>query len=144
MSQANVPAWEVGHYASVFCNAAAGSNLGLVADGAFDRGAKVPANGANTTVVNFKGITRKSVAAGAKGDVALHPGDIAVAFANGAIAAGATVFLTSADAGKEGMLKSYTSFGADGVVFIVGVAETPAADGEIFEVRLQGLYLKTA
>lgn len=144
-AQTKQAAWEIlGNYGSVTVVAATAASLALVADTTIDRGGKVPANGANTTIVNFKGITRQAIAAGKSGNVAIAPGDIAVGTANGVVAKGDTVFLTCFDAGKEGMLKKYTSFGADGVVFIIGVAETAADDGEQFEVRLQGLYLKTA
>lgn len=143
MAQVNVPTWDVASWKTGYCNAAVAANIGLVAD-AYDRGVKTPANGANTTMVNFKGVAMKAGAAGEYVSLARTPGDRVVMKANGAITKGATVFLTSADAAKEGFVKSYTNFGADGVVFIIGVAETTAADGEFVEVMLQGLYLKTA
>lgn len=144
-AQTKQAAWEIlGNYGSVTVVAATAANLALVADTTIDRGGKVPANAANTSVVNFKGIARTAIAAGKSGPVAIAVGDIAVGTANGAIVKGDTVFVTSTDAGKEGMLKKFTSFGADGAVFIVGVAETAADDGEQFEVRLQGLYVRAA
>lgn len=145
-AQVNAPVWQVGDWRSAFNNAvtAIGANLCLVADSGADRGVKVPANGANTTIVNFGGVAQQAIAAGKVGRVAREPGDVVVCKANGAVTRGDTVFATSADAQKEGFVKSYTNFGADGVVFIVGVALTTAADGEYVEVMLQGLYLKTA
>lgn len=146
MTASLVPQWDVGHYGSIFNNTGATlpPNIALVSDSGADRAGKRPANGANTSIVDFKGITRREIADQKDGDVAIHVGDLAVGTANGAITRGDTVFVTSADAGKEGYAKKYTNFGADGVVFILGVAETTAADGELVEIRLQGLYIKTA
>lgn len=143
MAQVNVPTWDVGCWKTGYANAAVAANIGLVGD-AYDRGVKTPANGANTTMVNFKGVAKEGAAAGEYVALARTPGDRVVMKANGAITKNDTVFLTSADAAKEGFVKKYTNFAGDGVVFIVGVAETTAADGELVEVMLQGLYLKTA
>lgn len=144
MAQVNVPTWDVGSWKTGYANAAIAANIGLIADSGYDRGVKTPPNGANTTMVNFKGVALKAAAAGDYVSLARSPGDRVVMKANGAITRGDTVFLTSADAGKEGFVKKYTNLATDGVAFIVGVAETTAADGELVEVVLQGLYLKTA
>jgi hypothetical protein len=143
-AQVNVPTWDVGCWKEGLAVAAVAANIGLVADTSGDRGVKTPANGANTTMHNFKGVALKAAAAGEKVALARTPGDRVVMKANGAITRGDVVFLTSADAAKEGFAKTYTSFAADGVVFIIGVAEITAADGEYVEVTLQGLFEKAA
>lgn len=143
-AQVNSPTWDVADWKTSYCNAAVAANIGAVADASYDRGAKTPANGANTTMVNFKGVAKEAVAAGEYGSFARTPGDRVVMKANGAITKGDTVFLTSVDAAKEGFVKKYTDVGTDGVAFIVGQAEITAADGEFVEVTLAGLYIKTA
>ena len=131
-AQVNVPTWDVGCWKTGYANAAVAANIGLVADTGYDRGVKTPANGANTTMVNFKGVALKGAAAGEYVALARTPGDRVVLKANGAITRGDTVFLTSADAAKEGFVKKYTNFATDGVAFIMCYAEITAADGEYF------------
>ena len=144
MAQQTVPAWSVFQYRSLLTTLAVPANVACVVDSATSRSAKRPANGANTTVTSFAGIARKASAAGQAAELAGTPGDIAVATADGAIAIGDKVYVQSFDAAKEGFLKKYTNFGTDGVVLIIGTALSIAADGELFEVLLEGAYLKTA
>jgi hypothetical protein len=145
MAQQIVPAWSVSNYVSLLNGSGASipANVACVVDSANARSAKRPANGANGTA-KAVGISRKAIADGQGGDFAGTPGDIAVATANGAIAKGDTVFVTTADAGKEGYLKKYTDFATDGAVTIVGFALSVAADGELFEMLWQSPYVKTA
>jgi hypothetical protein len=144
MAQQIVPAWSVPQYRSLLTTAAVPANIACVVDSATARSAKRPANGANTTIVNFAGITRKASTAGQAAELAATPGDIAVATADGAIAIGDKVFVQSNDAGKEGYLKKYTNFATDGVVLLVGTALSVAADSELFEVLIEGAVIKTA
>lgn len=144
MAQVNQPSWDVANFKSSYCAAAVPACIGAVGDSTVDRGAKVPANGANTTMKTFKGVARIAVGAGEVGSFARTPGDRVVMKANGAIAKDDTVFLTSADAGKEGWPKKYTDFATNGAAFILGVAEIAAADGEFVEITLQGLCVKGA
>lgn len=144
MAQVNVPTWDVANWKTGYAPAAVAANIAVVADSTADRGVKTPANGANNTVKNFKGVSQKAVAAGEYGSFARSAGDRVVMKANGAITRGDTVFLSTADAAKEGFAKKYTDFATDGAVFILGQAETTAADGEYLEVTLAGLYVKTA
>jgi hypothetical protein len=144
MAQINVPSFDVVDWKSGLAVAAIAANIALVADTTADRGVKTPANGANNTVTNFKGVAMHAAVAGETISLARTVGDRVVMKANGAITRGATVFLSTADAGKEGFAKSYTNFATDTAVFILGQAETTAADGEYVEVVLAGLYIKTA
>jgi len=145
MAQQIVPAWSVPSYRSLLNNSGVPipPNIACVVDPSAARSAKRPANGANTAVTSFAGIARKAIATGQGGDLAATPGDIAVATADGAIAIGDKVYVQSNDVGKEGYLKKYTSFATDGVVLMVGSALSVAADGELFEVLIEGPYLKT-
>lgn len=144
MAQVNVPTWDVGSWKTGYANAAVSANICLVADSSYDRGVKTPANAANTSVVNFKGVAMKGAAAGEYVALARTPGDRVVCKANGTVTKGDTVFITTVDASKEGFVKKYTNFATDGVAFIVGDAETTGADGEFVEITLRGLYNKTA
>jgi hypothetical protein len=144
MAQQIVPAWSVPQYRSLLATLSIPANIACVVDSAAARSCKRPANGANTTVVSFAGISRKASTAGQAVELAATPGDIAVATADGAIAIGDKVYVQSNDAGKEGYLKKYTNVGTDGVVMIVGSALSVAADGELFEVLIEGPFLKTA
>lgn len=142
MAQVNVPSWDVASWKYGYNAAAVSANICLVADSSADRGVKTPANGANNTVTTFKGVAIKNAAAGEGVSLARTPGDRVVCKANGAITRGDRVFLSTADAGKEGFVKKYTDFATDGAVLQIGVAETTAADSELVEVTLTAAYIK--
>lgn len=144
MAQVNVPTWDVANYKSSYAPAAVAANIGLVADTSADNACKTPANGANTTMKTFLGVAPRAAAAGEMVSLARTPGDRVVMKANGAITRGDVVFLTSADAAKEGFVKTYVDFATNGAAFIVGIATNTAADGELVGVVLQGLAVKGA
>jgi len=144
MPQVNVPTFDYVTSKPRFCVAAVAAFIGVVADSTQDRGAKTPANGANNTVTNFKGVSPKNVPAGETGMFVCTPGDRVVMKSNGAITRGDTVFLSTADVGKEGWAKKYTNFATDTAVMIIGHAETTSADTELVEITLCGPYIKTA
>jgi hypothetical protein len=142
MAQVNVPTWDVGSWKTGYANAAVSANICLVADSSYDRGVKTPANGANNTLKSFKGVAKAGAAAGEYVSLARSAGDRVVCKANGTVTRGDKVFVTTADASKEGFVKKYTDFATDGAVLQIGEAETTAADGEFVEITLTGVYIK--
>lgn len=115
---------------------AVSAGIGCIADSAGERTIKRPTNAANNTQTHMAGIFVEDNAAGAVGKIAIAPGEVVRARANGTVTQGDVVFLTSTDVGKEGYFKKYTDFATDGSVVQVGIALTTCADGELFELRL--------
>lgn len=112
--------------------------LGVIADSSTIRGVKLPATSA--VVKDFAGITHRAIAASSEGTVIVIPGDTAKAKASGAIAKGDRVYIDTASS-HEGQFKAFTSFGLDGARLIVGIAQTAAADGEFFELKISPMLV---
>ena len=112
---------------------AIGANLVLVPDTTVPRGARVPTLG--EVVKEIVGVTFRAVPAAGEGDVVGIPGDIAIATANGAIAKGDRVYVTTTS-GHLGQVKKFTGTKTDGAQFIVGIAQDDTSDGSLVQVRL--------
>lgn len=139
----NAPPFRLDEGTTVYngTGSALGANLVLVPDSGSAYGAKIPGAASTATIFAIKGVSTSAIAAATYGTA--HPEGLLPIKASGNIAKGDLVFVDGT-AGKEGRVKKYTNFAGDGVVMIMGVAETAGADGEIVSVLVTSPYVKTA